>query len=63
VFLNDLFLAFPALSDDHIKRGSQAVPLVIDIVSHPLAQHESTLHNVLLALDKALAEGTPSEQL
>ena len=63
MFLNDLFSAFPALSDDHIERGSQAVPLVIDIVSHPLAQHESTLRDVLLTLDKAQAEGTPSELL
>ena len=63
VYLDDLFSAFPALSDDHIKCGSQAVPLAIDAVSHPLAQHESTLCNVLLALDKAQAKGTPSEQL
>jgi hypothetical protein len=63
VYLDDLFSAFPALSDDHIERGSQAVPLAIDAVSRPLAQHESTLRDVLLALDKAKAEGTPSEQL
>jgi hypothetical protein len=63
VFLNDLFSAFPALSDDHIEHGSQAVPLAIDVVSCPLAQHESTLCDVLLTLDKALAKGTPPEQL
>ena len=63
VFLDDMFLAFPALSDDHIKHGSQASPLAINAVSCPLACHESTLHDVLLALDKAQAEGTPSEQL
>ena len=63
MYLDDLFSAFPALSDDHIKRGSQAVPLAIDAVSHPLAQHESTLCDVLLTLDKAQAEGTPSKQL
>ena len=63
MYLDDLFLAFPALSNDHIECGSQAVPLAIDAVSHPLAQHESTLHDVLLTLDKALAKGTSSEQL
>jgi hypothetical protein len=63
MFLNDMFLAFPAFSNYHIEHGSQASPLAINVVSCPLACHKSTLCDVLLALNKALAEGTPFKQL
>jgi uncharacterized 2Fe-2S/4Fe-4S cluster protein (DUF4445 family) len=67
MFLDDIFSAFPALSDNHIKHGSQASPLAINVIScplthHHLAHHEST-HCDVLTLDKAQAKGTPSEQL
>ena len=63
VFVDDLFTAFPALSEDHIKRCAEAIPLAVEIIGHPLAPEEPLHRDVLLATIKAMAEGTPSEIL
>ncbi len=62
VFLDDLISVFPALSADHIKRGSRAALLALEVVSRPLVERGETLpRDHMLAVDKARAEGTPAE--
>ena len=63
VFVDDLFTTFPALSEDHIKQCAEAIPLAVEIIGHPLTLEELLHRNVLLAMTKAMAEGTPSEIL
>ena len=62
VFLDDLITVFPALNEDHINRGALAALLALDVVSRPLVTNGETLpRDHMLAIDKAMAEGTPSE--
>ncbi len=62
VFLDDLITVFPALSADHINRRAHAALLALDAVSRPLVtEGESLPRDHMLALDKAMAEGTPAE--
>ena len=63
VFIDDLFTAFPALSEDHIQCCAEAILLTMEIIGHPLALKEPLHRDVLLATTKAMAEGTPSEIL
>jgi hypothetical protein len=61
VFIDDLITAFPAISEKHVQRGSRAPLLALEIVGRPMAQREPLPRDPLLAIDKAIAEGTPSE--
>ena len=63
VFLDDIFSAFPALSKSHVQRGSQATLLALEIIARPLLENETVSRDDMLAIAKALAEGTPSEEL
>jgi hypothetical protein len=63
VFVDDIFSAFPALSDDHVQRGSQAALLAMEIIGRPIIQNESLPRDDILAIAKAMAEGTPNEIL
>jgi hypothetical protein len=60
VFLDDLIAVILDLSANHVTRGTQAPLLVIDIISRPVA-HETMQRDEVLAIDKAMAEATPSE--
>ena len=61
VFLVDLLSAFPDLSGDHVERCSLAPLLARDMVSRPLQTEEPLPRDAMLAIEKALAEGTPAE--
>ena len=61
VFLDDLLSAFPDLSEDHVERCSLAPLLALDTVSRPVQADEPLPRDAMLAIEKALAEGTPAE--
>ena len=61
VFLDDLLSAFPDLSEDHVERFSLAPLLAIDTVSRPVQADEPLPWDAMLAIEKALAEGTLAE--
>ena len=63
VYLDDVFSAVPALSEMHSRRGYEAVLLAIAVIGRPLSEDEKVLRDELLAIEKALAEGTPTELL
>ena len=61
VFLDDLLSAFPDLFDDHVERCSLAPLLALDTVSRPVQADKPLPRNAMLAIERALAEGTPAE--
>ena len=61
VFLDDLLSAFPDLSEDHVERCSLAPLLALDTVSQSVQADVTLLRDAMLAIEKALAEGTPAE--
>ena len=61
VFLNNLLSAFTDLSKDHMERCSLAPLLALDTVSQPVQVDEPLLRDAMLAIEKALVEGTPAE--
>ena len=60
-FLDDLLSAFPDLSEDHVERCSLAALVALDTVSRPVQADEPLLRDAMLAIVKALAEGTLAE--
>jgi len=65
VFLDDIFSAIPQLDGDSPgDRGAQAALLALD-VGRPLPQDggESLPQDEVLAINKAITEGTPAERL
>jgi hypothetical protein len=66
VFLDDIFSAIPQL-DGHSPgdRGAQAALLALDVLGQPLLLNggESLPRDEVLAINKAIAEGTPAERL
>ena len=66
VFLDDIFSAIPQLDGDSTgDRGAQAALLALDVLGRPLLPDsgESLPRDEVLAIDKAIAEGTPAERL
>ena len=66
VFLYDIFSAVPQLdADSPGDRGAQDALLALDVLGRPLLQDngESLPRDEVLAIDKAIAEGTPAERL
>jgi len=65
VFLDDIFSAIPQLDGDSPgDRGAQAALLALDVLGRPLLPDgESLPRDEVLAIDKAIAEGTPAERL
>ena len=61
VFIDDIISVFPALSQAHVNKCSQAALLALDAASRPVLPHEPLPRDHMLATDKALAEGTPAE--
>ena len=61
VFIDDLITAFPAISEEHVLKGSRAPLLALEVVGRQVASIEPLPRDPLLAIDKAIAEGTPSE--
>ena len=61
VFMDNLVSVFPALSKKHIDRCSLAALLAIEVTSRPLLDDEPLQWEAMLAIEKAMAEGTPSE--
>ena len=61
VFLDDLISVFPALSDKHIDRCSLVALLALEVTSQPLLDAEPLQWEAMLAIEKAMAEGTPAE--
>ena len=61
VFIDDIITVFPALSQEHVERCSQAALLALDAASRPVLPDEPLPRDHMLATDKALAEGTPAE--
>ena len=47
----------------HSRRGYEAVLLALAVIGRPLSEDEGVLRDELLAIEKALAEGTPTELL
>jgi hypothetical protein len=66
VFLDDIFSAIPQLDGDSPgDRGAQAALLALDVLGRPLLPvgGESLPRDKVLAINKAIAEGTPAERL
>jgi len=63
VFVNDVFSAFLDLSQDHMDRGQFSPLLAIETLSRPLHKQEPLPRDDMLALEKAVAEDTPTETL
>jgi hypothetical protein len=63
VFIDDLMSAFPALSPNHITRCALAPLLALDVIARPNTDHEPLKRDAMLSIDKAQAEGTPTERL
>jgi len=66
VFLDDIFSAIPQLDGDSPRdRGAQAALLALDVVGRPLLLDggESLPRDEVLAINKAIAEGTPATRL
>jgi len=66
VFLDNVFSAIPQLDEDSPgDRGAQAALLALDVLGQPLLPDggESLPRDKVLAIDKAIAEGTPAERL
>ena len=61
VFLDNLLSAFPDLSEDHMERCSLAPLLALDTVSRPVQADKPLPWDAMLAIEKALAEGTQAE--
>jgi len=64
--LDDIFSAIPQLDGDSPgDRGARAALLVLDVLRRPLLPDggESLPRDKVLAIDKAIAEGTPAESL
>ena len=61
VFIDDLIGVFPWLSQPHLERCSNSTLLALELVSRPLGKKEPLPRDAMLALDKAIAEGTPAE--
>ena len=61
VFIDDIISVFPALSERHVQKCSQAALLALDAASRPVLPNEPLPRDPMLATDKALAEGTPAE--
>ena len=62
VYLDDVLTAFPFLSKAHIERCALAPLLALEVVGRPVdAGGEPLPRDGLLAVDKTMAEGTPSE--
>ena len=62
VYLDDVFSAVPALSTLHVERGYMSILLALEIIGRPV-YGESLERDDLLAIAKAIAEGTPTEIL
>ena len=62
IYLDDVFSAVPALSTLHVERGYMSILLALEIIGRPI-YGESLEHDDLLAIAKAIAEGTPTEIL
>ena len=65
VFLDNTLFAIAQLDGDSPgDRGAQAALLALDVLGQPLLPDgESLPRNEVLAIDKAIAEGTPAERL
>ena len=63
VFIDDIFSAFLDLSPEHIDRGKFAPLIAIESISRPSHAKEPLPRDDMLAIDKAIAEGTPTEIL
>jgi len=66
VFLDDIFSVIPQLDGDSPgDRGAQAALLALDVLGRPLHPDgaKSLPRDKNLAIDKAIAEGTPAERL
>jgi hypothetical protein len=66
VFLDDIFSAIPQLDGDSPgDRGAQASLLALDVLGRPLLPDggESLPRDKVLAINKAIAKGTPAERL
>ena len=66
VVLDNIFSAIPQLDRDSPgDRGAQAALLALDVLGRPLLPDggESLPRDEVLAIDKAIAEGTPAERL
>jgi hypothetical protein len=63
VYIDDIFNVFPLLSDQHWKRGRNAALLAIDCMGRPTRVDDPLPRDPLIAVKKALAEGSPSEML
>jgi hypothetical protein len=61
VFIDDIISVFPALSQSHVEKCSQAALLALDAASRPVLPDEPLPRDHMLATDKVLAEGTPAE--
>ena len=61
VFIDDLMALFPWLSRAHLERCSNATLLALELLSRPLGKNEPLPRDAMLALEKAVAEGTPAE--
>jgi hypothetical protein len=63
VFIDDIFTAQPVLDGVSADRGAQAALLAIEIFGCPQSSGDTLSRDDLLSLEKAIAEGTPSEWL
>ena len=63
VFVDDIFSVFPWLPGKKPDHMAQAVLLAIDVLCRTPSDADSLPRQDLLSLAKAIAEGTPSEQL
>jgi len=63
VFVDDMFSAFLDLSQDHTNRRHFSPLLAIETLSRPPHEQEPLSRDDMLALEKAVSEGTPNEIL
>lgn len=62
-FIDDIFQSCLALSPSHIKRANQSALLAIDAISRPLHSQEPVPRDPMVAIAKAIAEGSLTECL
>jgi hypothetical protein len=62
-YIDDIFTAFPLLSDDHFERGRNAALLAIDTLGRPVHPDDPLPRDPIVATKKVMAEGTPTEVL
>jgi hypothetical protein len=62
-YIDDIFMVFPPLSEEHFQRGRNAALLAIDVLGRPVHSDDPLPRDPLVATKKVMAEGTPTEVL